>query len=979
MPKGGSGNNHDDIPKPEVSDRSHEQVEKSSSQLQQNISSTDRQDHNDQETRVKEIRANKIAPTTAGRVIGGTPEIGHKFGDQKVFLEKNKVSAIEYPELDQVWQAMPDGKVQISRMDSHTGEKVEHVFGGTMSVEKSGDKISAINARLEFENGREVVYRNGSPTQIRHPDGEVWTRDAKDANVWHVAAHDTHHSGKIAHFDIHDVQVDAATGDIHWQVDHEGQNHLRRIDRNGQYADFAPGQPYTFVEDSPHSEKRQQGYGNKVEAQSISTPEQSISLSKLDKPPTPTIENIQQPKDYKVVRVPSDNVRPPADRQDGAKPFEHMRGNPAHLKSMEAFKEAIKSDLGPIPLRPKDQAARKTADEIQPLSYKKPEQAPRQNIEQTNHQRGGPVPFAPPPPIEGRPQQKDHSQRSAANADRIESKQAVEQARKIEDKQSAAHAPAADQQLKKSLQISEPPRSSGQKPEESMHSNPLFKVGAPPSSSESQSDKPSNKESQAESNNSILAEAQMAKSHQLIDPETGEIHIGKHTYSPEQIVAQTPGVVSDATPQRQEPKMIVHENEEGVTMGSRAYISRADGSVDQFDLKTKKYLGTAVDASGQIFHSKGSYTFEFINQAGDVNKLGTTPVKFVNLYKSSQDAVSKIETQSSAPAKATLTKMEPIAAPSNEAQNLEKGTKPSVEMQKLPMPTDQSLSDSAARAGELIRSQHIQDGVSEINKHLMDIEYSGGSSEQKSNKQWKYIQEAMSASNIQGTISGNFWIGPKNTPAHTIKLENTSIGDQLAGRPAQDRSKLIPIPESIDMSKMPASSGTFLRGSAQKADEVIPPKLDPSKQAEYDEYARKLKLAGDASKQGGENVGYEKDKIEWDKWNHGIQEYLQSSLTPDIKRFLQGSAGTISFNFDVSRDGRIYGISVVGNPRVPGLEQLSHNVINRMAGSDLVKFPQSSQKRMQHFSWSLAYGSNVRDGVNYQDGQDEIITRKKRY
>jgi hypothetical protein len=34
---------------------------------------------------------------------------------------------------------------------------------------------------------------------------------------------------------------------------------------------------------------------------------------------------------------------------------------------------------------------------------------------------------------------------------------------------------------------------------------------------------------------------------------------------------------------------------------------------------------------------------------------------------------------------------------------------------------------------------------------------------------------------------------------------------------------------------------------------------------------------------------------------------------------------------------------------------------------------------MQHFSWSLAYGSNVRDGVNYQDGQDEIITRKKRY
>ena len=511
------------------------------------------------------------------------------------------------------------------------------------------------------------------------------------------------------------------------------------------------------------------------------------------------------------------------------------------------------------------------------------------------------------------------------------------------------------------------------------HTNPLLKVGAPPSSSESQSDTSSNKEAQKDSNDSILADAQMAKSQQLIDPETGEIHIGKHTYSPEQIVAQAPGVVSDATPQRQEPKMIVRENEEGVKMGSRAYISRADGSVDQFDLKTKKYLGTAVDASGQTFHSRGSYTFEFINQAGDVNKLGTTPVKFVNLYKASQETGSKLENQSSAPAKAALTKMEPISAPTNEVQNLDKGTKPPVEMQKLPMPTDQSLSDSAALAGQLIRSQHIQDGVSEINKHLMDIEYSGGSSEQKSNMQWKYIQEAMSAGNIQGTISGSFWIGPKNTPGHTIKLENTSIGDQLAGRPAQDRSKLIPITETPEMSKMPASSGTFLRGSAQKADEVIPQKLDPSNQAYYDEYARKIKLAADASKQGGENVGYEKDKIEWDKWNHGIQEYLQSALTPNIKRFLQGSAGTISFNFDVSRDGRIYGISVVGNPRVPGLEQLSHNVINRMAGSDLLKFPQSSQKRMQHFSWSLAYGGNVRDGVNYQDGQDEIITRKKRY
>lgn len=975
MPKnGGSENNKADIPSESIlsSEKAKEQVEKSSSQLQQNISSSDREDHTDQEKRVKEIRANKLAPTTAGRVVGGTPEIGHKFGDQKVFLEKNKVTAIEYPRLDQVWQATPDGKVQISRIDSHTGEKVEHVFDGKMSVEKTGDIVSAVNAQLEFNNGREVIYRDGSPTQIRHPDGEIWTRDEKDANLWHVAAHDRHHSGKTAHFDIHDVQVDAATGDIHWQVNHEGQNHLRRIDRNGQYADFAPGQPYTFVEDAPHSEKRELSTSAKLEAHSISTPEQNISLSKLDKPPTPTVESIQTPRDYKVVRPLSELVKPPADRADAAKPFENLRANPAHLRSMEAFKEAIKSDLGAIPLRPKDQALRKTAEEIQAPSYKKPEPTHRQNLEQTNNQRG-PVPFAPPPPMEGRPQQKDQQQRHAANPEPVQSRQAVERPRQVEDKPAAVHTSAADQQQRKSIQISEPPRSSGKQAEGPEHSNPLLKVGAPPSFSESKAEAPSNRELQKESTNSILADAQISKSQQLIDPETGEIHIGKHTYSPEQIVAQAPGVVSDATPQRREPSYVKGPQDDFFKLNQRGYIRREDGSLEQFDAVTGKYIGTAVyAATGKTVHDKAAHKVQAINEFGDINKLGTTSVKFVNLYKSSSaEAGAKIENQTAAPAKASFTKMEPILAPVKEVQNLEKETKPQGEMQKLPMPSEKSHFDSAAQAGELIKSNRSKEAVAEINKHLMDIEYSGASPQEKAQAQWKYIQEALSAGNIRmkGNIEGNFWI-VSSEKGNFVKLEGTSLGDVKQHKDPVDRSKLVPVEAtnagSTDQTTY--ASGKPLQGSAQFQRESQPVQLSGG--TDYN------KLYGDRNV-NVQPQGDSLQEIEWDNWRFRIQEHLTNSMRPYLSNQLKNSNGTISFNFDVSRTGQIGNVTIQSDPRNSDVEANSRIAVATLRGSHLLQFPKGSQLQNQHFGWSLHYGSNIQDGTGYQSGQNEIIRRKQ--
>ncbi|MBX9568314.1 MAG: hypothetical protein K2X77_05430 [Candidatus Obscuribacterales bacterium] len=240
---GGTGSPANDGERPadlaRPADRTHEQVEKTSSKLQQNISDSDRKDHHDHEQKVKEIRANKVEPTTAGRVIGGTPEIGHKVGQTKVYLEKNQVSVIENSKSGETWHRTADGKIQIEGQDP--SEK-HSIVDGKLSVEKSGDRITAVKAELNFENGRHVTYRNGEPTEIKHPDGEVWKRDAKDKNTWHVTAHDTEHPGKLAHFDITNVQINNQNGDIKWHViSGEGKGHDRVIDGHGKYHDYDRG------------------------------------------------------------------------------------------------------------------------------------------------------------------------------------------------------------------------------------------------------------------------------------------------------------------------------------------------------------------------------------------------------------------------------------------------------------------------------------------------------------------------------------------------------------------------------------------------------------------------------------------------------------------------------------------------------------------------------------------------------------------
>lgn len=106
-------------------------------------------------------------------------------------------------------------------------------------VEKDGDHISA---KVKYENGRAVTFKDGSPAEILHPNGEKWTANAKDPNKWDVLApnkDDPKHPHKMQ---VSDVKVNLADGDIKWHViSGIGQGHDREIDQKNQYHD-SPGQ-----------------------------------------------------------------------------------------------------------------------------------------------------------------------------------------------------------------------------------------------------------------------------------------------------------------------------------------------------------------------------------------------------------------------------------------------------------------------------------------------------------------------------------------------------------------------------------------------------------------------------------------------------------------------------------------------------------------------------------------------------------------
>ncbi|MBX9568313.1 MAG: hypothetical protein K2X77_05425 [Candidatus Obscuribacterales bacterium] len=793
---GGSGSfNHGDnaIDFQRSSDAT-EKSDQTSSRFRQSLSDTDRREHQDRENRVKEIRANKTAPTTAGRIIGGTPEIGHHVGHSKVYLEKNQVSVVEDPRLGEVWQRTSDGKIKIERKDPGTGEESHIEVKGRLSVEKSGDQVTAFKADIQFQNGREVSYRNGEPIEIKHPDGEVWRRDAKDKSVWHVSAHDQNHPGRTAHFDIDNVQVDSQTGDIHWHViGGEGQGHIRRIDRYGQYNDFAPGQRITFVNETPRHQQAQDDSSHPGAAQQ----------APFDKP----LNRSEQ---------------------------KHQEANDAYL--------SIK---------------------------------PKPRSESQNEQR------------------------------------------------------------------------------ESLTSQ-----------------------------NAIAEKPDVKNTQQLIDPETGELHIGKHGYRPEQVYAQILNNVSDAREQTA-PRCQRYDGDSVALLGSRCYIQRADGSVDKFD-NNKNYLGTAIDASGKTFHNKGAFSLNAINPAGDINQLAGVFVKFANPYNHQQKPVPQSDKPSPESYKVPNAELTPIKVTD---ANYAKPSEPQAEkMIKLPQPSDQSNSKSAKQAGESIRTGNITAGVSEINKHLREIEHSGATPEQKKQAEWSYLQQACNEAGISPTVQGDFWIHSKSKD-HTIQLTGTSLGDYFSGQDLQDRCKLVPArqlqkPEQgvqdTSNAKLPYVEGQLLQGNAQQSQNLAPTysleaqKYNPAYADQMNRYKLEAQTNLDSSKQSSQEAQIE--RVAWKEWNNRIQEHIQLAMTQYIKEYHSNKAGSVTIDFEVSRTGYITGVSAQGHPRSVALEETCKNVVNTISGTELLKFPQRSQKQKQHFSWALNYG-NIREGVNYQNGQDEFIRR----
>lgn len=778
---GGSGSfNHGDnaIDFQRSSDAT-EKSDQTSSRFRQSLSDTDRREHQDRENRVKEIRANKTAPTTAGRIIGGTPEIGHHVGHSKVYLEKNQVSVVEDPRLGEVWQRTSDGKIKIERKDPGTGEESHIEVKGRLSVEKSGDQVTAFKADIQFQNGREVSYRNGEPIEIKHPDGEVWRRDAKDKSVWHVSAHDQNHPGRTAHFDIDNVQVDSQTGDIHWHViGGEGQGHIRRIDRYGQYDDFAPGQRITFVNEPPRHQQAQDDSSHPGAAQQ----------APFDKP----LNRSEQ---------------------------KHQEANDAYL--------SIK---------------------------------PKPRSESQNEQR------------------------------------------------------------------------------ESLTSQ-----------------------------NAIAEKPDVKNTQQLIDPETGELHIGKRSYRPEQVYAQILNNVSDAREQTA-PRCEKYDGDSVALLGSRCYIKRADGSLDKFD-NNKTYLGTAIDAkSGDTFHNKGAFFLEAINAEGDINQVAGRSVRFDNAYRITRD---KAENKSES-AKTAFNSDENVA---ENRKSSEKYDKPAEEAPKLPLPPEESNMHSAKLAAHLIREGRVAQGVSEINKHLLEIEYSGASSSQKKLNQEGYLQQAMSEANVRfsSQIRGDFWIF-SNQKDHTINLSGTTLGDILAGKPAQDRSKLAAEQNSGTNTK-PADStikyqaGRPLQAHAETKRELNPGGPHLSADAKYTESFpenyRKIAESTDSL-----------ENIEWDKWRFAIQDYLTNSMRPYLTQHLTNQSGSILFNFDVSSNGQILNVQIQGYPGNQGLEAACTKAVANLQSTNLLRFPTRSQLQRQHFDWPLHYG-RIPNGTGFQRGQNEIIRQKR--
>ena len=290
------------------SNEQSEKPEKVSSNLQSGITRSDREGFVTKEKEIQDKRK-KLDMKSAGVLEN------QRCGNLDVQLQNGLVENLRNPYTKETFSRLNKDTFEATRTDSLTGEVAKGIIHGDISVERVGDEIRAVNSRIEFKNGREVSYRNGSPEQIKHPNGEVWTKDPKDKAIWHVSAKDSHHPGKTAHFDIQNVQVDNLNGDMHWQVvSGAGAGQIRRIDENSNY--------HEYIRDKVSGQTTPVSQETKTEIASRQKADSHASLrplSQLDRPPTAEVGVNNSSKGF-----PSGHRESSSGAAD---PAEHPRGN----------------------------------------------------------------------------------------------------------------------------------------------------------------------------------------------------------------------------------------------------------------------------------------------------------------------------------------------------------------------------------------------------------------------------------------------------------------------------------------------------------------------------------------------------------------------------------------------------------------------------------------------------------------------------
>lgn len=232
MSSGPGGSHNDGIPaSTEVSKASDKPRSPEKDNANIEISHDDRHQLNEA-NKVENSKENRLTRKTWGRGALGDCAIG----DSKTFGKKDEVVVDlnnDLPEKitcnGQVWQR--DSK----KMDLWHVEKDGKNFDLNA---KAWVKDDGVRVQVAYENGRQVTFKNGEPSEIVHPNGEKWAADPKIPGTWDVLTPNKGNPAQPFHSKIQNVRVNAEDGHIKWHVSEGvGKGHDREITADKKYVD----------------------------------------------------------------------------------------------------------------------------------------------------------------------------------------------------------------------------------------------------------------------------------------------------------------------------------------------------------------------------------------------------------------------------------------------------------------------------------------------------------------------------------------------------------------------------------------------------------------------------------------------------------------------------------------------------------------------------------------------------------------------